>query len=474
MTLYYLGAGGDDGKDGLTWANRWLTYAHAGTVMVAGDALLTQTPAAVTVTPQIAPLLPLELWRRELHYNPWHFWGFQGAKAPVTSQCNAVVKAYAWQTANAVGRFEIAQAVVEAENRLCEQLGYSVAPHFVSEEIRDYPRFYDKQWWARYPVDSRGGWKPVTLREGHVQGVGVEALTLLGTANVVYSDADGDGLNDTFTATLATAVTDPTQLAVYFAVADRLNNESAGDRWRVQPVSVSIAGGVATIKGPAWLLGKPILYEAYNAPDLDPTTATNFVTTLEVYQRTLDMTGQTTDTAQAKFIWETLPYDVWWATSSITGATDPASQAYAVARVGVRDGRLGIVIPGEALYNATAGKWYMVMPPWEELQGRPPDRVLVRYQAGYPLDADGQMNRQFQTMVFRLGCAQLDNRIAACDEAQRELYRWQRDLSQIANREEMYKISDVDLNCPWGTRRGAVDAWRQVLRLRLMRGITNP
>ncbi len=41
---YYIGAGGSDSNDGKTWATRWLTYAHAGTVMLAGDLLATQAP----------------------------------------------------------------------------------------------------------------------------------------------------------------------------------------------------------------------------------------------------------------------------------------------------------------------------------------------------------------------------------------------------------------------------------------------
>jgi hypothetical protein len=47
MAVYYIGTSGSDSADGLTWANRWLTYAHAGAVMVAGDTLLT---AAITAT----------------------------------------------------------------------------------------------------------------------------------------------------------------------------------------------------------------------------------------------------------------------------------------------------------------------------------------------------------------------------------------------------------------------------------------
>jgi hypothetical protein len=478
VNIYYIGAGGDDSKSGLTWALRWLTYAHAATVMVAGDILLTSAPSAATVTPQTAPLLSLEQFRLQLHYNAWHFWGFANATVPVTSACNSVVKEYAYQTKESTGRNEIRQAIIEAESRLKDYLGYAIAPHFVTEEINDYPTFYDKSLWAINPVGGSGHWKSVTLKEGYIKACGIESLTLLATPIVVYSDADGDGLNETFTLTLATAVTDPNQIAVYFSVGDRLNGESAGDRWRINPVRVSIASGICAIKGKAWMLGKPILYEPYNAQDLDPATSTNFVSTLEVYQRSCDSTGNTVDTAQGKFIWQTLPYTGWQGIFggliSTSGNTDPAAQAYSIARVGINgNGKLGIVIPGSAIYDATTGLWNATNPPWSSGLMRPPDKVLIRYNAGYPLAGDGQIDSKFQVADFRLSCAQLDNRISACDEANREIMRWQKDLAQIMDRTDGYRVDNADLSCPWGTRRGAVDAWRQTKHLRLIRGITN-
>lgn len=45
MTQYYLDTvGGNDASDGLTWATRWKSFAHAGAVMVAGDALSETDP----------------------------------------------------------------------------------------------------------------------------------------------------------------------------------------------------------------------------------------------------------------------------------------------------------------------------------------------------------------------------------------------------------------------------------------------
>lgn len=437
-------------------------------------------------------LLSLESFRQQLHYNPFHFFGWANDKVPVNSQCNTVCKEYAWQAAQALGRAEIRQAIEQAEGRLRDYLGFSLAPHFITDEVENYPRFYDTRLSAASPMDAAGGWKPVTLREGFVQAVGVEKLTLIATAPyvqnagsphfpftdatpappyLVYRDADGDGLADTFEVGVTTAVTDPLQLAVYFATGDRLTSEM--ERWHIGPVQVVIAGGVATLKGRSWMLSRPVLYEGVAASDLDPSTVANYAQSLEVYSRVCDSTGTTVDTAQGKFIWETLPVLGWWGLcgGGLDGSTDPASQAYAIARVGIRSAELGIVTPGGAIYDAGTGKWSMTVPPWTGLF-RPPDRVLVRYLAGHPLDEAGQIPMRLQTVIARMAMAEMTNRISACDDSNRTLYAWQTDRSRTANATEEYRISNRDLDNPYGLKAGHIYAWKETRQMRLIRGVT--
>lgn len=442
-------------------------------------------------------LLTLEQFRQQLHYNPYHFWGWQNATDPVTSTCNTVLKKYAWQRNDALGRTEIESAIDEAERRLAFYLQYSVAPHFKSEVLR-YPPTYDQRFFQYQPMSATGTWKPVVLGEGYVKAVGVEKLTLLQTVNIVndltppifpyhsappappyliYLDTDSDNLPDTFQIGLATTITDPTQLAVYFSAADRLDGQAVSDVWRIQPLFISISGGVATLRGRCWMLGRPILSEGFNIPDLNPVTAANYVTSLEVYQRVCDPTGTTFDTAQAKFIWQTMPFQSgWWcfnwSSNLANGSTDPASQAYSVGRVGIKNSQLGIVLPGQALLDATTGLWNETLPPWTP-NVRPPDQVEIRYLAGYPTDSQGRMDSHFQTVVARMAMAELNNRIVACDESNRELYRWQRDLALLSDTTEAYGVSREDLNNPFGTRRGHAYAWKEVKTRRLLRGVTN-
>lgn len=425
-------------------------------------------------------LLPLDSFRKVLGFHPFHFWGLADTTLiPVTSACNHLITQYAWQAEDAAGRADIQEAIEAAETLLRDNLNFAVAPRY-TEITRQWPTYYDARQ-TRYGITNANGHRlSVNLNDGYMQAIGVELLTSLGDKAVIYSDEDSDGLDDTFTITFVTALTDPTQIAVYFNASDRLDNEAAGDRWRVLPVKVSIASGTCTIVGRSWLLVKPILYEKIKNADqgaIDPTDSANFVTTLSAYQRTTDPNGELVTNSQAVLLWDTDPCHGWWCMcGDCTGVTydpadssgDPAAVGKAVARAGMQNPRMGEVIPASAVRNATSGIWY---DQWACT--RNPDRVLVRSYAGYPLDANGEVSRKFQTIVTRLAAAELGRPICGCAEANRELYRWQFDLARAAGaNDEQYSIGSADLDNPFGTRRGQAWAWKQVRNLRLQRGIS--
>lgn len=420
-------------------------------------------------------LLPLENWRRIIGYNPFHFWGMSNATVPVTSACNAVVKQYAWQSDNAAGRNEIIEAIETAEKRLRDYLGFPIAPEYHSETVT-WPRYYRANAHRTGDIDPSGRRISLRLPDNKIRAVGVETLTYIGNAAVVLSDQDGDGLNDTFTATIATTLTDVDEIAAYFAAADRLDNESAGEKWRIRPVTATISGGFATVRGRAWLLVDPVLVEGVSTANLDPTDAATLVTTIDIYRRWTNTNGSTIATSQGVLIWETLPCHGWWCCcsgccSSATytptdSSTDPAAIAQAVARVGLRDAENGRVTPGEAVRNATSGIWSELS--WETC--REPDRAVVRYLAGVPLQ-NQDVDKRYQVIVARMACAELSTRICACDTANREIYRWQYDHARTAGaNDEQYAVSPEDLNNPFGTRAGQVYAWKEVSRLQKMVG----
>ena len=412
-------------------------------------------------------LLSLENFRRVIAYHPWHFWQLADTEIiPVTSNCNTIVRQYAWQNTDAGGRVDILEAIEHAESSLAELLTFWPMPRY-AEATRQYPQFLDRGIWKVSHADADGRWMDQKIpSEGFIQAMGPESLTLLGSQAVTLSDADGDSLDEIFTlAGVATTETDPDNIAVYFSSADRLDDVL--DNWRILPVEVTISGGSVVITGKSWQIVRNILYEGAASVSIDPTVAGNYAATLDVYVRKTNVVGITNDEAQALLIWETNPYPNWaicCSSDSVSdSSTDPAAEAMGIARAGIRNSEMGIVNFGRSDYNATTGIWSAVN--WGIC--RPPDRVTFRYYAGYPL-VNGDMAKKMQVAVARLAAAELTNKIAACDVSSREMHKWQFDLSRSNLPEEYAFFSQNDLENPLGTRRGHVYAWKFVKEFRNM------
>lgn len=418
--------------------------------------------------PSAWPLLSLERWRAVIGYNPWHFWGlWHSTIAPVSSACNAVVQKYAWQAADAGGRDDIAEAIITAEHRFQGLTGFWPAPRYCKATVK-FPQYPNPQVSRLGYGGSDGRWISLVMPDKHIQAIGVESLTSLSSnAALVFSDADGDGVNDTFTITLAVPTTDAGRIAVYFKAADRLG-EVRSEKWRV-PVRVSISAGTATIVGRAWNVVKPLLYETAQT-DLHADDAANFVTGLEVYDRGTEIDGTTETTAQVTFIWETLPYPYWC--SLPANSTDPASYAYAIGRATIRDARAGIIGVGEALYDPIGAQWYSTSGWNGNGAYRPPDRVEVRYLAGWPLQ-DNIMSPKMERIIARFAAAEMSRRICACDNANREIYRWQFDLSRSggSNDEAYAYFPREKLNNPFGMLRGQVYAYDESIDIAQFDGL---
>jgi len=418
-------------------------------------------------------LLSLEEFRQRLGINPWHFFGLSAdvGIAEVTSNCNDIVSKYSYQAVEACGRDDIEQAIETAEARLFELLNFWPAPKY-TEKTFPFPQYPDRRVSNIGYMAGDGRWQTVNVGEGYIQQVGVQTRTLI-EANrpVTYSDLDGDGLNETFSLTVATSVTDVNEIALYFSSTARWDNSAVGEQWRVRPVNVSISGGTATITGSAWLTVRPVLYEGALATEgLDIQTAGNFVTTLDVYWLYINPEGTTVDTAQEKLTWETQPWPYYCVFDPTTNDTDPAAEAYAIGRGSIRDAKTGAIVTGRAVYNTTTGVWSA--PGWPGYQTRPPDRVMLRYEAGKPL-VNQRMEYKMQVLVARLAAAELTRPICACDAANRSLYEWQFDLARTsgANDESYGAISPEDLSNPLGTRRGQVFAWKEIKQTMLVQGM---
>ena len=428
-------------------------------------------------------MLPLDTFRAALGLPPWHFWQFAdsgaGAIVPVVSKCSTLTYEYDWQGSDAAGRRSIEDAIQAAEWKMLDYLGYRPMPAYVDYALVDWPSYYvaNQTRWSDY--DATGHRIAVMAPEGYIQSMGIESLTLIGSATVaggalVYSAMFNAALQDTFTITMATTVTDPTQIAVYFSAADRFDDTVVSERWRIEPITVSIAAGVATIKGRKWLCGKPILYENPVAAILDPHTAANFVTSLDVYQRSTDGSGNSVTTAQATLVYETNDCGSCWGSgcccNSGTVSSDPGTTGEVIARAGIRDAILGMVSPAAATYNSTTGLWSSAWCCGTSGGYCNPDRVKLRYLAGYPLQGRS-IDPRFRDPLVWLTAAELKRRICACRETNEKLHDLQQDLNLSATQTERYEFPQRQMENPFGSRRGHVQAWLAVQDVILRRGI---
>lgn len=409
---------------------------------------------------KITPSLPLDQWREEIGYHPWHFWGISDVDHfPLTSKCNSLVYEYGWQMADQAGRDDIRKAIMDAEQILYDNLNYWPAPVY-TEATFPWPKYQDVNLFRNGRMDPRGNWISVQLNEGMVQAIGVETLTLIQAgAALVWSDEDGDGVQETFTITQATSVTDPDEIAIYFATADRLDeDDELSARWRIEPVHVRITGGNAVIKGKRWLCVKPTIYQVAGNTPINPMTAASFITTADVYRKYTKMDGlNSTSDSQSALIWESKP--CCWGCTNPANSTDPASEGWVTGRSGIRNAESGLVTAAEAVYDVSTGTWASLCD-CTNACGEP-DKVLIRYLAGMPLDFHGWMAKNMRTLVSRLACAEMTRRICACDTANREWSNWQQDVSRTGGPEE-YQINLDALNNPLGTRRGHIWAWNQI------------
>ena len=389
-------------------------------------------------------LLPLDLFRKSLAYNPFHFWQLTNALVPITDTCNSLVFKYAWQNVGAIGREEIQYAIETSEERLIDYLGYSPVPHFISESL-PYPRYPQNDIWSNSRQGSDGRNVSIQLKEGYVNQIGSEKLTYIGDASVTITDTDNDGIDDFFTATIVTTETDAAKLAIYFTDTDRFHDEPVGDDWRIQPVVISISGGTATIKGNSWLLVLPILYEGMSDLGLDPNDPDNFVSSVSVYIRENDTQNQAT------LVWETLPCG----DLSLCGEHTSVSTS-----AGIRNANQGIVYIEDCFTTCSP-------------LCRQPDKVIINYSAGIPL-VNQKIKQTWCEIVSRLAMAEIPKQLCSCDEANRHLYYWQFDLARTggANDEIYSLVSREDLNNPFGTRRGQIYAWKEVRNLRRLTGLS--
>jgi len=200
---------------------------------------------------------------------------------------------------------------------------------------------------------------------------------------------------------------------------------------RIRGLTVSITpAGVVTIQGRAAQFFKPNLWELEEGIDGDDVDS--YLDAVQVYW--VHTYGDTYEYAPVVFGWQDL--------------REPALlPGYGVLQV--RQPTHGTVTPIPALWNVDDEVWEPVC---FTATGEPNTMELF-YLAGWPLRRN-RMQEPFARAVATLATALLAEPICGCDQAER-FSRWSQ---QYPNEHD--PVSYRQLDCPWGKKNGAWEAYR--------------
>jgi len=322
---------------------------------------------------------------------------------PYPGACERVWIQYGWLDNTAgriVGRMELAQAILTAEEQIAYAMGFWPAPGWSASE---------EHTWPRPARGAQTSYPPLQTNWGYVISGGQRALTtILADAPVAYSDANGDGYLDTATITLTAA-----QMAAASASREDVavfHVDQTHDDWLIRDLEITedATTGDVTIRGWRSQFVDRNLWEVPD--DIDITVNGNFVGAVDVYRRW-------TDPSQ--------PAQVVWQGGTFGGcATTLCADTCQTACISVEKEREGIVraIPG----TYASGSWSLA----SFQVARLPDKTRLWYEHGL----DRRWTREkwrirpdLAEAIARLANTLLPAEPCGCDQTK---WRWQRDRQE--------------------------------------------
>jgi len=400
-------------------------------------------------------LLPIDRWAEIIGLDPRHFRQVTTSETPQRT-CSKVWKQYSWQEADQVGRYDVADAIQQAERTIAQYLGYKLLPTWESAERTRTPKPGNPELLRFSSYDPRGYHLAVRAKWGHFVEAGEQAKTIEPNGSAVavtYSSEDGDTFWETATISFATTVTDPEELAVFYP------GEGGADEWEVRPLNaVTISAGIATITMWKHQLVLPNLIEA-----LDPEAVvaangavqTHFLTTVDVYRRYNNPATQVT------LIWDPNLFNCGCSGTNTT-CCPVCGQGSQTGCLMPKNYEAGWLMYRAASYDDTDEEWTA-----ENLQcSRNPDQLLMYYRAGLrDMSRDRpmlQMDPQWERAVAFYTLALLDRDICDCAPIKGVSDLWREDMARQTSQGSNFQLSDNVLNNPLGTSRAAQLVWNMI------------
>lgn len=365
----------------------------------------------------------LNAWPRVMMDDQWRFNGVQGTGVPRNYKADAFVQPE---------RDEVARALADAIARVTDYLEYYPRPVYITgEEV-------SLQWGNPYQLQL------LETRYKHLIEFGSRATTLIDDdVTVTYSSSlPGSSILDKATITVSTSITNAEEIQVFFRTADGAP-AAADELYEIEPLTVSISGGVATITGhrslfvkPSTIWDVPYVYDSGNLVEknyADIQDASHFVTKVDVYRVYTD----TTNAVQ-------LTSDDWLD----CGDCNSVSTTLTAAGGRIYDKRLGLFQVRTASCSNCPG--YV-------------ERVRINYKAGLAL-VRGRVDTALEEAIIRYANTFFGQ--PAIDVTDAVQSKWMYDR----NPEDANLLTPGDVKNPFGIQRGAIFAWRTINNPRYLIG----
>lgn len=409
-------------------------------------------------------LLALDRWAYHMGLDPRHFnqlYDPSGTYFPV-GMCHQAWLQYPWQSADRVGREEVAQAIALAEIDVAELLGFYPMPTWTADEVVLTAHPKDRTLVGGSGLqNSRGLYQSVQAERGMMISGGVEKKDLVRVktrpAEWDWQDLDIDGYFETAVLVYpGIGFTDVNEVAIYF------HDRDGADEWEIRPLKyVDITADILTVHIDRHLLVDPNLWEEIASAAIDGTIDASFVDVFDLYRHWHD------PSEQAQLQWERVPGDC-----SCGSITCP-SCAWQIqdACIQTRNQRLGIVTYQPATWDETEELYS----PAAIAVSRRPERVRLSYRSGFQSSRVArpmvEMDPFFERMISIYAITLMDRKVCGCDNIGSMFQRWQEDLA-LVSQQGRYQLTKEQNRCPWGTRAGAVEAFARLNRRRIGGGVS--
>lgn len=397
--------------------------------------------------------LGLDRWAEILTINPLHFNSLYINETDIEGDCPHLWQQYSYQDPTNVSREDVARCIFTAEQMIANYLGANLVYDWTCEEEHTLERARVVEGFNA-PLNVRGQPKSVIVERKRVVAGGVRAVELI-AANVTicFDDLDNDGYDESAHIQYNCACDDvepcdPVPL-LYPACDYRIFYPGHGGdpAWEIKPYKVEITGAPAQLY--IYFYSWQVVQEEYvrggfRKIELEADDDV-YLTGVDLYRVYNDVSQQAT------LIWNS-PF---CALCSGSGCAACSATEQAGCLI-IRDSRRGILAYTPATYDAETLAWTHLCS-----SDRQPDKVRVNYYSGLKTcDCHWQMSTNLENAVAYLAASLLDKDVCDCNHTATFINSWREDLAASGENLPSFVLRGKEMIAPFGTRRGAIEAYR--------------